>query len=84
MQSTFGIDPADVIRVSAKTGAGVESVLQAILERIPPPSGNPDAPLKAFLFDSLFVPPWFAFPSAECFLSRMPLPDTIDIEVLSR
>ena len=52
MQSTFGIDPADVIPISAKTGKGVENVLQAIIERIPPPSGDPDATLKAFLFDS--------------------------------
>lgn len=52
MQSTFGINPADVIQISAKTGKGVENVLQAIIERIPPPSGDPDATLKAFLFDS--------------------------------
>jgi translation elongation factor EF-4 len=67
MQSTFGIDPADVISISAKTGEGVESVLQAILERIPPPSGNPDAPLKAFLFDSLLVPVFLScLPCASC------------------
>ena len=52
MQSTFGIDPEDVIQISAKTGKGVEKVLQAILDRIPPPVGDPSAPLKAFLFDS--------------------------------
>jgi translation elongation factor EF-4 len=55
MQSTFGIDPAEVIRISAKTGNGVERVLEAIIERIPPPIGRTDAPLKAFLFDSSFV-----------------------------
>ncbi|KAJ8501662.1 hypothetical protein ONZ51_g447 [Trametes cubensis] len=54
MQSTFGIDPADVIKVSAKTGKGVEQVLHAIIERIPPPVGNPADPLKAFLFDSSY------------------------------
>ncbi|KAI0707866.1 GTP-binding protein lepa [Earliella scabrosa] len=54
MQSTFGINPADVIQISAKTGKGVENVLQAIIERIPPPSGDPDATLKAFLFDSSY------------------------------
>lgn len=53
MQATFGIDPADVLHISAKTGKGVEAVLQAIIDRIPPPAGNPDGPLKAFLFDSL-------------------------------
>jgi translation elongation factor EF-4 len=55
MQSTFGIDLADVIPVSAKTGQGVEAVLRAIVERIPPPTGSPSTPLKAFLFDSSLV-----------------------------
>ncbi|KAH9848906.1 GTP-binding protein lepa [Lenzites betulinus] len=54
MQATFGIDPADVIKISAKTGKGVEQVLHAIIERIPPPVGNPVEPLKAFLFDSSY------------------------------
>ncbi|KAJ7709647.1 GTP-binding protein lepa [Mycena rosella] len=54
MQATFGTDPADIIHISAKTGKGVEDVLQAIIDRIPPPSGAPTAPLKAFLFDSLY------------------------------
>ncbi|PSR81499.1 hypothetical protein PHLCEN_2v6357 [Hermanssonia centrifuga] len=54
MQSTFGIDPKDVIKISAKSGKGVEEVLRAIVERIPPPSGDVEAPLKAFLFDSSY------------------------------
>ncbi|KAL4077300.1 P-loop containing nucleoside triphosphate hydrolase protein [Scleroderma yunnanense] len=54
LQSTFGIDSADVLQVSAKTGFGVEKVLQAIIERIPPPSGSMHEPLKAFLFDSQY------------------------------
>ncbi|KAI0647530.1 GTP-binding protein lepa [Trametes meyenii] len=54
MESTFGIDPADVISISAKTGKGVEQVLRAIIERIPPPVGDPSDPLKAFLFDSSY------------------------------
>ncbi|CDO76442.1 hypothetical protein BN946_scf184781.g19 [Trametes cinnabarina] len=54
MESTFGINPADVIKISAKTGKGVEQVLHAIIERIPPPAGNPLDPLKAFLFDSAY------------------------------
>ncbi|KAJ6630566.1 GTP-binding protein lepa [Mycena sp. CBHHK59/15] len=54
MQSTFGTDPADIIRISAKTGKGVEDVLQDIIDRIPPPSGSTKGPLKAFLFDSLY------------------------------
>ncbi|RPD80579.1 GTP-binding protein lepa [Lentinus tigrinus ALCF2SS1-7] len=54
IESTFGIDPAEVIQISAKTGKGVEKVLQAIIDRIPPPVGDPSAPLKAFLFDSSY------------------------------
>ena len=56
MQSIFGIDPADVLHISAKTGEGVSAVLQAIVERIPPPSGELTGKLKAFLFDSSLVP----------------------------
>ncbi|KAI0748626.1 GTP-binding protein lepa [Daedaleopsis nitida] len=54
IQSTFGISPEDVIHISAKTGKGVENVLEAIIDRIPPPSGEPAALLKAFLFDSSY------------------------------
>ncbi|KAJ7510108.1 P-loop containing nucleoside triphosphate hydrolase protein [Mycena galericulata] len=54
MESTFGTNPADIIRISAKTGKGVDAVLQAIIDRIPPPSGLMKGPLKAFLFDSLY------------------------------
>lgn len=53
MQSTFDINPEDIIHISAKTGQGVEGVLKAIIERIPPPKGHAEAPLKALLFDSL-------------------------------
>ncbi|KAL1755965.1 P-loop containing nucleoside triphosphate hydrolase protein, partial [Schizophyllum commune] len=54
MASTFGIDPASCIHISAKTGLGVEKVLQAIIERIPPPKAPSEGPLKALLFDSLY------------------------------
>ncbi|KAG6909632.1 Translation factor guf1 mitochondrial [Tephrocybe rancida] len=54
MQSTFGINPDDIIHISAKTGKGVEDVLKAIITRIPPPTGSTTSPLKAFLFDSLY------------------------------
>jgi len=55
MHSIFGIDPADVLHISAKTGEGISAVLQAIVERIPPPSGELTGKLKAFLFDSSSV-----------------------------
>jgi len=52
VEDLIGIDALDVLPVSAKTGAGVETLLEKIVERIPPPSGNPDAPLRALIFDS--------------------------------
>ena len=50
----LGCDPTDIIRVSARTGEGVPQVLEAIVERIPAPKGDPDAPLQALIFDSVF------------------------------
>ena len=52
----LGCDPDDVLLVSAKTGEGIKEVLDAIVDRIPAPSGNPDAPLQALIFDSVFNP----------------------------
>jgi GTP-binding protein LepA len=49
-----GDDPGRVLRVSAKTGQGVEAVLDAVVERIPAPSGNPQAPPRALVFDSSY------------------------------
>jgi GTP-binding protein LepA len=51
---TLGIDPDDVLAVSAKTGQGVEAVFRAVIERIPAPPGDPEAPLRALIFDSKF------------------------------
>ena len=48
----LGCDPDSIIRISAKTGINVQQVLDAIIERIPPPSGNEEDPLKALIFDS--------------------------------
>ena len=50
----IGGDAGDVLRISAKTGHGIEDVLDAVVERIPPPSGAPDAPARALIFDSSY------------------------------
>jgi GTP-binding protein LepA len=50
----IGCDPSDVIPASGKTGLGVNDILKAIIERIPAPTGNENAPLQAMIFDSVF------------------------------
>ncbi|NPV80422.1 MAG: elongation factor 4 [Firmicutes bacterium] len=54
LQDVAGIRPEECIMVSAKTGEGISEVLEAIVRRIPAPSGNPGAPLRALVFDSHF------------------------------
>ena len=54
IEDIIGIDATDAIRVSAKTGEGITDVLEAVIARIPPPSGDPAAPLKALIIDSWF------------------------------
>ncbi len=52
----IGCAPEDVFKVSARTGEGVAPILDAIVEKIPAPKGDPDAPLQALIFDSVFNP----------------------------
>src|SRR5438045_3014324 len=54
MEHALGVAPADVLRASGKTGVGVDDVLRAIVERIPPPPGSTDAPLRALVYNSHF------------------------------
>jgi GTP-binding protein LepA len=56
IEQAVGLDATDAIPVSAKTGLGVEDVLEAIVHRLPPPKGNINAPLQALIFDSWFDP----------------------------
>jgi GTP-binding protein LepA len=50
----IGCKPEDILLASGRTGLGVEAILEAIVERIPAPKGNPDDPLQALIFDSVF------------------------------
>lgn len=50
----IGCDVEDIIHASGKEGLGIDDILKAIVKKVPPPTGNPDAPLQAMIFDSVF------------------------------
>ncbi len=54
IEDIIGIEAKDAVKISAKTGFGIEDLLERIVERIPPPKGSPDAPLQALIIDSWF------------------------------
>src|SRR5580693_2820498 len=54
MHTVLGIQPNDVLMVSGKSGIGIDTVFEALIERIPAPSGKADAPLQALVFDSKY------------------------------
>ena len=54
--SLIGCKPEEVILASAKTGEGIEGIISGIIDRVPSPEGNPDSPLQALIFDSVFNP----------------------------
>src|SRR5919112_451718 len=54
IEKVLGIPADSILRISAKTGEGVPALLDAVVERIPPPTGDPEAPLRALIFDSYF------------------------------
>ena len=56
IEQAVGLDATDAIPVSAKTGVGIDDILEAIVHRLPPPTGDIDAPLQALIFDSWFDP----------------------------
>ena len=54
IEEIVGLDAADAIMASAKEGDGIRAILDAVIARVPPPAGDPDAPLKALIFDSWY------------------------------
>ncbi len=54
--SILGVEPASIIRISAKDGTNVDAVLDAVVDRVPPPAGDADGPTRALVFDSVYDP----------------------------
>ena len=56
VQQAFGFTDDEIVFVSAKDGTGIPEILEAIVQRVPPPTGSPDSPLRALIFDSKYDP----------------------------
>jgi GTP-binding protein LepA len=67
----LGVEPEEILEVSAKAGLGVAELLERIVEKIPPPEGDPDAPLRALIFDSFYDKYQGAVPSIRVVDGRM-------------
>ncbi|MFN9892385.1 MAG: GTP-binding protein, partial [Acidobacteriota bacterium] len=56
IETLVGLDASEAVLCSAKQGVGIPEILEQVVERVPPPAGNPEAPLRALIFDSWFDP----------------------------
>ena len=77
LQELLGVGEEDILRVSAKEGTGMQQLLDAIVERVPPPTGDPDAPLRALMFDTYYDRYRGAIPSIRVIDGRIARGNTI-------
>jgi GTP-binding protein LepA len=77
LQELLGVSDADIVRVSAKEGTGMQRLLDAIVARVPPPTGDPEAPLRALIFDTYYDRYRGAIPSIRVVDGRLARGSTI-------
>lgn len=77
IERDLGLDPEDALLCSAKDGVGIDEIFEAIVERIPPPKGDPDGPLKGLIFDAVYDPFRGAVISFRVFSGKVGPGDTI-------